>query len=71
MNNVIFNNAIKWWTAKGIIMLVIYFWLIYPNLSTDTAFKNLINIAYGIITIFVIFGMNKLDITGLISLGKK
>ena len=68
--NPIFMNALLFWIVKIIIILVIYFWLIAPNLKDmDPATANFINIAYAFLAIFVIFAMRGMDL-GLFSYRK-
>lgn len=67
----IFGNAVMFWGVKTLIMLVIYFWLIAPNLQgLDTAVSNFINVAYGFLAIFVIFAMKGMSVGGLFSFRK-
>jgi len=67
----IFTNALMFWIIKIIIIVVIYFWLIAPYLKDlDTAIKNLINIAYAFLAIFIIFGMKLLNVSGLFRFAK-
>lgn len=67
----IFTNAVMFWAVKFVIMVVIYFWLIAPFLqNSDPAVVNLVNIAYGFLTVFVVFALRTLDISGLMSFRK-
>ena len=64
--NPILTNALIFWGIKFVIMVVIYFWLIAPNLkSTDPAVSNIVNIAYAFLTIFVVFALKDLNVSGL------
>ena len=70
--NPILENALVFWGIKFSLMVFIYFWLIAPNLqNTDPALATFINIAYAFLTIFVIFSMDVLNVTGLFNFGKK
>jgi len=67
----ILQNALIFWAIKAIIMIGIYFWLIAPNLGgLDTAMANFINIAYAFLTIFVVFALKDLSISGLLRFKK-
>ena len=52
-------------------MAGVYFALIAPNITnSDPAVKSFINIAYGFLTIFVVFALNKLELPGFLNFGK-
>jgi hypothetical protein len=60
-----------WWGIKAFILLVLYFIFIYPNLpSENLAIKNFVNIAYGFLSVFVIFAMKGMKVKGLFSFKK-
>ena len=66
MTNPILQNALIFWAVKLIIMAFLYVIFIAPNLSgLDQAVANMINIAYGFLTIFIVFAMKGLQIPGI------
>ena len=69
--NPILVNALIFWIIKGAVMAGVYFELIAPNITnSDPAVKSFINIAYGFLTIFVVFALNKLELPGFLNFGK-
>ncbi len=69
--NPIFVNAVMFWAVKFVIMVIVYFWLIAPYLKgSDPALVNFVNIAYAFLTIFVVFALKSLDLSGLLSFRK-
>lgn len=71
MNNPILKNALLFWGIKVLILVVIYYWLVNPNLPIDnTMLTNMINIAYAFLCVFIIFRMKLLEIGNLIKFKK-
>lgn len=64
-------TTLIWYFIKGVILFILYLLLIEPNLSYENpAVSNLIKIAYGFLSIFVIFAMKGLNVSGLFSYKK-
>lgn len=70
LNEEMLKTALIWWGIKALILVILYFWLIFPNLPESLALKNFINITYAFLAVFIIFKMKRLDVKGLFSYKK-
>ena len=69
--NPIQENALFFWGIKFIVMVVIYLWLVAPSISNlDQNAKNIINVVYAFLTVFVVFALKELSIKNWFSFRK-
>jgi len=69
--NPIQENALFFWGIKFAVMAVIYFWLVAPSIANfDENAKNMVNVVYAFLTIFVVFALKELSVKDWFSFRK-